>query len=1812
MILKKPYEISLWQDILMFVGTPKSGKTSPTSNINDLASVDYQYYTEQRIITLGSNTMTSIARAINPIYTRNVNGTEQLTFDMYYQYEEPTTGELVHNPIIDLIIDERKVKLKYQIDGEDDPWHDFIVKKDDEKARENKYSFTCTGLAANELGKNGFNLEFNIELENNLGTVNELTDEVLKDSDWQRDTDLTEVIDQTCNEPLYVTTTTRQITAYKIHGGASKTVPAGATIYLYYTPTANQTKDYFQFIYTSGSTPSLLEDKVTISCNDTNTFDLYINNVQFVNNKPDFTNTLSVSIYRGDRYIRKQLTHYDPTLKKTVGVYTKNGGGNTEYYGYSTTEYVSIDTVVNYIYNSENFKATSYWNIYSDSGNPSLATVTFPYVTANNATTETFTDYLRFSFNSGTNARLRNDGIIQNYAKIKSFEKEQWYRLKLKIARATISGDKITAVTPLTTSPLNCQIASYELGYVINPQKIHFNFTSFSYDSQTGYLTSDAQCLKDATWTDLSKNVSIFFLPKSSNSNTYLIEDVQLFRRIEKEGGGYLEINEVPEVRINTEWHFYNPAENIGKISADDYVYDGSNPNNYTAKYGTGDEEFEKRRSITISESNRYNIIQELSEIFECWARFKVYHESDGTITCENYDYYKAVNATSSNFTNYYFYDWTTRTYISASGTQFSEDRTYYDKIQRRRQKKRVYYISSVVEENAIGFKYGINLKDVQRTLDSDQIATKIIVKDNTREEAENGFCSISRAEDNTIKENFALNLDYYTSQGILDRNLVYNDIYLEDLNGSIGLYPKLTRLNKERNALIEEQSLLENVITNLTADTQAAYLAYNAAEDELQKILDPVSGSLYQNTGYIFDDFLNQYTRASAQQGGATGTKVPSYPSTIYCITVGTINSVKTYSSLSATNYGTPNYYRKINYESIVGGQTYYYIGSTKVEQEGEPTTYSSGHFVAVKYNKAENYPTTHQYFEKLASGETIAVGDYFETLNATKYLTFTGSGSPQVYIYLAHRREDPDFEPSYYSSYTHSIIEKIHTYQKTMEDNETKYNNYKAQLEAEQVKSDSNKEKLKEIARNTDEIEKEFYVKYARYIQEGTWTDDNYIDDDLYYLDALNVLYNSAYPKVSYNISVLELSQLEGYEAFKFNLGHKTFIEDTEFFGYVYGSTGQEPAREWVVVTETKFNLDENDKNSLKVQNYKSHFEDLFQRITAATQSLEYHSGEYAKAASIVTPEGTIDEVAMQRTMATAAYVLSNARDQSVYWDETGLWAKNLSDASQIVRLASGGLLVSADGGQTWGTAITGYGINASYINAGVIDTNVLEILNGAYPTFKWDSRGLHAFSFTENGQGDIYSYDPSRYVTFDRFGLYGINGISLDQANFNSVEEVQNNALFALTWNGLFIRNNHNQGFTAITPDNDLLISDGTNMRAHFGYISNDEDENSGPTYGMSLYDENGNATVRTQSDGTLWLLDSMRIGDENNQNGRPRIYLGRGEDVAGQENLWKVMRVYNNTEAKDKFVLYSDGTLEASGVKIEGTITATGGTIGGLQVDELPEAIGVRIECETGDTFKSNNTIVSPASLVFSHRTSLSNSDIRSIAWRYGSTPANMSAVPAGWVSNNKLTITYSNQQVQNTFVNGLMYIELNLTTTDGKVLKDTIPLKFVTDGINGSSIEITSVQYGYNQSGTSSSGVTWQSSIPTVPAGYWLWIKTTYSDNTSIETSTYMGQNGQAGQNAVVYTYAIESSAGTIINTADITSSTTTTITGYVYKTDGNSAPTEVTQNISYVWYKQEDGGTATQVATTKSFNFNLNGNWSNVQFYFIATINGAA
>ena len=110
-ILKKPYEISIWEDVW---------------------DSEQSKFVEKRLFIIGSDSMLSQNRALEPNLVRNVNGTKKFSFKMYKKYIDTTTGESVTNLFCDFLTNERKVKLKYGTyieNGEvKDRWYDFVIK----------------------------------------------------------------------------------------------------------------------------------------------------------------------------------------------------------------------------------------------------------------------------------------------------------------------------------------------------------------------------------------------------------------------------------------------------------------------------------------------------------------------------------------------------------------------------------------------------------------------------------------------------------------------------------------------------------------------------------------------------------------------------------------------------------------------------------------------------------------------------------------------------------------------------------------------------------------------------------------------------------------------------------------------------------------------------------------------------------------------------------------------------------------------------------------------------------------------------------------------------------------------------------------------------------------------------------------------------------------------------------------------------------------------------------------------------------------------------------------------------------------------------------------------------------------------------------------------------------------------------------------------------------------------------------------------------------------------------------------------------
>jgi hypothetical protein len=97
---------------------------------------------------------------------------------MYSHYYDNETEQFIKNPFIGLLINERKIKWRYgeavtdeTVDSSKTKWYDLVIKNIQENSDTKTYTYTAKDLFVNELSKSGFNLEFNMELENNMGNI---------------------------------------------------------------------------------------------------------------------------------------------------------------------------------------------------------------------------------------------------------------------------------------------------------------------------------------------------------------------------------------------------------------------------------------------------------------------------------------------------------------------------------------------------------------------------------------------------------------------------------------------------------------------------------------------------------------------------------------------------------------------------------------------------------------------------------------------------------------------------------------------------------------------------------------------------------------------------------------------------------------------------------------------------------------------------------------------------------------------------------------------------------------------------------------------------------------------------------------------------------------------------------------------------------------------------------------------------------------------------------------------------------------------------------------------------------------------------------------------------------------------------------------------------------------------------------------------------------------------------------------------------------------------------------------------------------
>ena len=1263
--LKKPYEISLWGEEFVYIIKDSDGNYKESlDKPQDGEEVVNHYIKEKCLAVIGANTLNTPIRAFKPKFVQQVNGTKTLTFQIFSKYYDEDEEEFKLNPFINLLVNERKVKLKY-----DGKWYDFIIKDCQENSETKVFSYTCKDLHINELSKSGYDLTFDVELENNHGTIIELADVILEESEWEVDKENSEIIQQKEKENLYTCQLINDIEAtcmadfsygkieYKT--GDKISIPAGEVIYVFYSSFI-QKESPLQFLYYDSS--SLADTYITSDEG------VILNSPNWQVEVPGsfFEQNLRITTeYFGEKLVAKHLSRYVSEIDKYCNIYTD---GYDEYYGYSETEYASVTAVQNLLINSNNFLTEDGWV----GVNGSAATVISASIGDR--------VYKALSIDFGTSGEIINNGLYDNRKITQGFTKGEKYIFAIQCHNSSVSGADIRGAHQDST----------------NSETSLFTFTSFTGAKPStldGYQVFEGTCTTSISLQDLLL-YNINFYVKGSNAATIL--DAKLFKKVIGDNGNIIvpDLEETMNSIIRTKYYIFRrdlidgvSPRNI--FSTEDLTFshicyaDELEKSEYTP---VKSKNYEKIRSITASKSNRFNLIQDLCESFECWADFSIGHDERGRIKY-NYElidkqeetytegrvYYKKIDGTDNDSLDINFriideseisqynlidketsYVVPTLTYYTLkdgnyeellfnegnfdnenAGTLlkpkwvFKKDKDYYlredfynGEYYRKVFDKKITFKKYIGQDNPVGFRYGINLKSIQRTINSDQITTKMIVEPNVNEFAKNGSCTIQTSILNPTGENVLYNFEYYIRHNLLARDALYDDLY--GTNKGLGLYIKMREWNNEITAPIEELASISNTLNVLTSRR----LTYNTIIAE--------SDALYQ-------DAVREIMAAQ---------------------NISDFNAAADFSNTEVDNY-------------------------TKKWM--------------VMRDEAKS---SRLRYEAILNNTVNLIADYNNR-----------------HALITHR--------------------------------------------------------LNQIARKKAALNTEFYRKYSRFLQEGSWTSPDYIDPEDYYLDSQMVLFTSAFPKITYNINVVEISQIEGFAPYTFKIGDKTYMEDTEFFGW---RKDGRPYQEEIVVSEVSYSLDEPAENTIKVQNFKTQFEDLFQRVVATSQALQYHEGEYKRAANAINPDGSINSSLLQTSLENNSLILKNAKDQSVTWDETGITISNFVNPNEVVRLVSGGIVLTADGGRTWTTGITGKGINAEVITTGRLDTEQIRIFNSIHQTFEWNSDGISAFATGADGKPNY-----SQYVRYNQYGLYGYMGNADDIENLS---DVLDKAYFSLTWKGLKI--------------------------------------------------------------------------------------------------------------------------------------------------------------------------------------------------------------------------------------------------------------------------------------------------------------------------------------------------------------------------------------------------------------------------------------
>lgn len=240
-------------------------------------------------------------------------------------------------------------------------------------------------------------------------------------------------------------------------------------------------------------------------------------------------------------------------------------------------------------------------------------------------------------------------------------------------------------------------------------------------------------------------------------------------------------------------------------------------------------------------------------------------------------------------------------------------------------------------------------------------------------------------------------------------------------------------------------------------------------------------------------------------------------------------------------------------------------------------------------------------------------------------------------------------------------------------------------------------------------EDLDDEFSSRMGSMLKDGYWNDSNYTvgQEESLYNDALEISKKLAYPAVTYDVSIQNLSVLPKYDGEEFKLAQTVRMYDPDMDVNDHG-----------IVSEMDIYPDKPKSDSIKIKTdildigTKS-FASILERITEMAEQVRRNRDVYRRA-SAISKDGTIHSNILEGAIdVMKTQLLSSASNWRT--DENGNILFTSLDGKTAMMLCGGGFMIAnsqnEDGTWNWRTFGTGDGFAADLIVTGFLSADRIE---------------------------------------------------------------------------------------------------------------------------------------------------------------------------------------------------------------------------------------------------------------------------------------------------------------------------------------------------------------------------------------------------------------------------------------------------------------------------------------------------------------------